>query len=213
MTSRFSFAEWPPVVTDGQLETLTLYATTYALSHGLLYLPATTPQPSVPTSAIHAPLSIFPSPLPRRLFDRAQKLQKLYNILYARIAMDHSFLDRVMGGVEGVGKVDDFVGTMWRGWKGLRDENGVVQVSYLLRKCLMLLIMEDKPRQLGLFRSDYLLHAPSANSSVSLKQVEFNTISSSFGPLSERATGLHRLACCFFGRWLILTKTIGIYMR
>lgn len=44
--------------------------------------------------------------------------------------------------------------------------------------------------QLGLFRSDYLLHA--SGSALSLKQVEFNTISSSFGTLSERVAALHR---------------------
>jgi hypothetical protein len=41
--------------------------------------------------------------------------------------MDHEFLDSVMGEIEGVGKVDEFVGTMWRGWRQLRDE-GLVQV-------------------------------------------------------------------------------------
>lgn len=129
--SGFSFADWPPVLTESQLEALTLYATTYALSHGLLYLPTTTPQPPAPTSAIHAPLSIFPSPLPRRLFDQARRLQGAYNVLYARIAMDEEFLDRVMGSIEGVGKVDDFVGNIWQGWKILRDE-GLVQVSQII---------------------------------------------------------------------------------
>lgn len=132
MDSGFSFAEWPPVITESQLEALILYATTYALSHGLLYLPATTPQPLAPTSAIHAPLSVFPSPVPRRLFDQACRLQKAYNVLYARVAMDHEFLDLIMGGVEGVGKVDEFVGTMWRGWKQLRDEGLVQVISFSL---------------------------------------------------------------------------------
>ena len=46
---------------------------------------------------------------------------------------------------------------------------------------------------LGIFRSDYLLHAPEgAEAPLSLKQVEFNTISSSFGALSERVSGLHK---------------------
>ena len=133
MSSGFLFAEWPPTLTQAQLEALTVYATSYALSHGLLYLPALTPQPPAPTSAIHAPLSIFPSPFPRRLFNLAQRLQKAYNVLYARIAMDEVFLDRVMGEFEGVGKVDDFVGTMWRGWRNVRDESkGIVQVSRLI---------------------------------------------------------------------------------
>jgi len=41
--------------------------------------------------------------------------------------MDDYFLDKVMGAVEGVGKVDEFTGRLWRGWKDIRDE-GVVQV-------------------------------------------------------------------------------------
>lgn len=43
-------------------------------------------------------------------------------MLYARIAMDVEFLDRVMGAEEGAGKVDEFTGKLWKGWKGLRDE-------------------------------------------------------------------------------------------
>ncbi|KAJ7164989.1 hypothetical protein C8R46DRAFT_1220133 [Mycena filopes] len=171
----FKLSEWPPALTEAQLESLTLYATTYALSHSLLYLPAVTPQPPLPNSAIHAPLSLFPSPFPRRLFSLARRLQSTYNILYARIAMDVEFLDKVMGSVEGVGKVDDFVGQLWTGWKALRDE-GLVQ-----------------PLQLGLFRSDYLLHAGANDDEpLTLKQVEFNTISSSFGALSQRTAALHR---------------------
>lgn len=122
MASKSILSEWPPSLSKDQLEALTLYATTYALSHGLLYLPPTLPQPPAPTASIHAPLSLFPSPFPRRLFQQAQKLQSTYNVLYARIAMDEEFLDNVMGAVHGVGQVDDFVGTLWTGWKQLRDE-------------------------------------------------------------------------------------------
>lgn len=87
--------------------------------------------------------------------------------------MDDDFLDKVMGAVVGVGKADEFVGTLWRGWKAIRDE-GIVQ-----------------PLHLGLFRSDYLLHTGEGDGRISLKQVEFNTISSSFGPLSERTAAMH----------------------
>lgn len=44
--------------------------------------------------------------------------------MYARIALDWDFLDRVMGGVA---KVDGFQGELWRGWKKVREE--LVQVS------------------------------------------------------------------------------------
>jgi glutathione synthase len=87
--------------------------------------------------------------------------------------MDTKFLDTVMGAEEGVGKADEFTGTLWRGWKRIR-EHGV----------------PAQPLHLGLFRSDYMLHA--AEDRLALKQVEFNTISSSFGPLSERVAAMHR---------------------
>ncbi|OBZ71715.1 Glutathione synthetase [Grifola frondosa] len=168
-----SVHEWPPSLSDAQLQALTLLATTYALSHGLVYLPVAAVQPAVPTAAIHAPLALFPSPFPRPLFQLARRLQSTYNVLYARVALDEQFLDRVMGELEGVGRVDEFTGQLWKKWKLLRDE-GIEQTFHL-----------------GLFRSDYLLHVPNDDQPISLKQVEFNTISSSFGALSERIAGLH----------------------
>ncbi|KAF8964259.1 glutathione synthase [Flammula alnicola] len=171
--STFDFASWPPSLSKSQLETLTLYATTYALSHGLLYLPPTDRQPIVPSAAIHAPISLFPSPIPRELFEQGRRIQRIYNILYARIAMDEEFLDEIMGSETGVGKVDDFIGQLWTGWKQLRDV-GLAQ-----------------PLHLGIFRSDYLLHGQ-ANEPLSIKQVEFNTISVSFGCLSQKVAELHR---------------------
>ncbi|KAF8585023.1 glutathione synthase [Ramaria rubella] len=169
-----SLPNWPPELSEECLESLTLLATTYALSHGLLYLPINDSPPPAPTSAIHAPMTLFPTPFPRRLFTQAKKLQRIYNVLYARIAMDESFLDQVMGEVEGVGKSDEFIGQLWRGWKQVRKQ-GVVQ-----------------PLHLGLFRSDYLVHEDSEAHPLSLKQVEFNTISASFGALSSPTAAMHR---------------------
>lgn len=44
---------------------------------------------------------------------------------------------------------------------------------------------------LGLFRSDYIVHCPLDSQQSSLKQVEFNTISSSFAGLSDIVADLH----------------------
>lgn len=133
MQATFDFSNWPPSLSPAQLEALTLYATTYAISHGLLYLPPAERQPVIPSAAIHAPVSLFPSPFPRRLFELALRLQKTYNVLYARIAMDDEFLDQIMGAETGVGKVDDFIGQLWTGWKKLRDE-GIAQVRTSLSR-------------------------------------------------------------------------------
>ncbi|EKM49834.1 uncharacterized protein PHACADRAFT_265549 [Phanerochaete carnosa HHB-10118-sp] len=88
-----------------------------------------------------------------------------------------------MGAEEGVGRTDTFTGELWRRWRRVRDE-GVA-----------------RPLQLGLFRSDYMVHRPDPHGPASLKQVEFNTISSSFGALSQRVAALHRH----------LHKTTGYY--
>ncbi|KAG6902416.1 hypothetical protein C0995_000342 [Termitomyces sp. Mi166 len=173
MASPSVLSEWPPALTKAQIDELTLLATSYAFSTGLLYLPPAERQPTVPESAVHAPLALFPSPFPRSLFEQAKRIQGIYNILYARIALDEEFLDRIMGTENGVGKVDDFIGQLWTGWRGLRDK-GLAQSLHL-----------------GLFRSDYLVHSP-PDEPTSLKQVEFNTISVSFGSLSHRTARLHR---------------------
>ncbi|KAG5654319.1 hypothetical protein H0H81_004738 [Sphagnurus paluster] len=125
-------SQWPPKLSDIQINELTLLATSYAFANGLLYLPPAERQPSIPESAIHAPLALFPSPFPRNLFEQAKRLQHIYNVLYARIAQDEEFLDRIMGTENGVGKVDEFIGQLWTGWKQLRDE-GLVQVVHTFR--------------------------------------------------------------------------------
>lgn len=49
-----------------------------------------------------------------------------------------------------------------------------------------------QPRQLGIFRSDYLLHDSAPDAPLEIKQVEFNTIAASFGALSQKAVDMHR---------------------
>ncbi|KAF9046271.1 glutathione synthase [Panaeolus papilionaceus] len=190
MSKTFDFASWPPALPKDQLEALTLYASTYALSHGLLYLPPAAVQPKIPSAAIHAPISLFPSPFPRRLFEQANRIQKAYDILYARIAMDDAFLDQIMGAETGVGKVDDFIGQLWKGWKNLRDTGRLAQ-AFDQQSNFWILSFIVKPMHLGLFRSDYLLHA-TAGQPLGIKQVEFNTISVSFASLSQKTAALHR---------------------
>ncbi|KAG1858780.1 glutathione synthase [Suillus subalutaceus] len=155
----FNFAAWPPQLTPEQLEALTLAANNIR-ALAWITIPSTFPITiQYPTTHTN-----HRDPCPPLTHSRALPpgLQSVYNVLYARVAMDTQFLDTA----------DEFTGTLWRGWKKIR-EHSVVQ-----------------PLHLGLFRSDYMLHA--AEDRLALKQVEFNTISSSFGPLSERAAAMHR---------------------
>ena len=116
---------WPPKLTPNQLEHLLTLSTTYALAHGFTLLP---PAPTFPpTSTVAAPLSLFPTPFPRALYHLARELQPLYNALYARIALDWAFLDSVFAGVS---EVDAFQGSLWKGWKSVRDELSQVCASH-----------------------------------------------------------------------------------
>ncbi|KAJ8595747.1 hypothetical protein M405DRAFT_904995 [Rhizopogon salebrosus TDB-379] len=83
----------------------------------------------------------------------------------------------------GMGKVDEFTEMLWMGWKNIW-EHGMVQERLGARSGTMH------------SRLDYLLHA--AGDRLSLKQVEFNTISLSFRPLSEHAAAMHNTSAIFY---------------
>jgi hypothetical protein len=158
--------KWPPACSQPQSDVILTQATDYALSHGLVLRP----NPPNLTHAIHGPFALFPTPFPRALFEQVQALQPAYNDLYANLASDEHFLEQVIG--QTVAIVDDFQRGLWQIWKTVSEE-GIAQ-----------------PLALGLFRSDYLLHALAGE--MQIKQVEFNTIAASFGPLASRVTDLHR---------------------
>lgn len=175
---------WPPSLSDEARDYLSHQATDYALSHGIVYRPLPTPPSAAPptSSTIHAPFSLFPSPFPRTLFDKAQSIQPAYDLLYAQVSSNHTFLQRVIG--DSVVQVDSFQKQLWDIYVTVKDD--LVQ-----------------PLSLGLFRSDYLLHDAQSESKAAdemgsrsgqleLKQVEFNTISASFGALCTKVNGLHR---------------------
>jgi len=70
-------------------------------------------------------------------------------------------------------EVDDFLANLWKIHLSVKEEGYVQDLN------------------LGMFRSDYMLHVPDESTAPSLKQVEFNTISSSFGGLAVKVAELH----------------------
>lgn len=118
---------WPPALPDAILKWIVAEANTYALTRGLSYLPSGSED--IPVQALHAPFTLFPTPLPKHLFDEAMRLQRIYNALYSRIACEVDMIDRVLGDEVGVGRVDSFTGRLWRGWKNLRDQGCIRQVK------------------------------------------------------------------------------------
>ncbi|RMZ80554.1 hypothetical protein DV737_g2930, partial [Chaetothyriales sp. CBS 132003] len=166
------FSTYPPEISSEQLEYLTAYVKNWTILHGL----SVRPSPSLVSEHINplnvlatsAPVTLFPSPFPRNSFEQAQGLQKLYNELYVSIASNEAWLEAIL---KELIEVDDFLAQLWKIHLSVKAEGYVDEFS------------------LGMFRSDYMLDTSSKP--VSLKQVEFNTISSSFGGLSSLVTQLH----------------------
>lgn len=118
---------WPPKLSEEQIYDLTLQASTYAFAHGFTLIPPKPKESSEAlTSVIAAPLSLLPTPFPRSEYVRARNIQKAYNALYARVALDWEFIDRVMSQVA---EVDEFQKELWERWRGIREEIQQTQVS------------------------------------------------------------------------------------
>jgi glutathione synthase len=91
-------------------------------------------------------------------------------------------------------EVDEFIAELWGVHLKVKEE-GYAQVVFMFHTVSQkhkLISLQNL--SLGLFRSDYMVHKELATkSSVPvIKQVEFNTIASSFGGLSFQTSRLHQ---------------------
>lgn len=172
-----SHATYPPELTQEEEQYLLANLKDWSIAHGLAVRPAPSfVEPSQDPSGVlatTAPVTLFPSLFPRSCFTEGLAIQQAYNELYSAIANDEAWLQSV---VEQLLDIDDFVTKLWQTHLEVKREGYVQDLS------------------LGLFRSDYMVHQdPShSDSAPGLKQVEFNTIASSFGGLSSQVSALHR---------------------
>ncbi|QSZ30513.1 hypothetical protein DSL72_000067 [Monilinia vaccinii-corymbosi] len=168
-------SRYPPDISAEESEQLLVAIKDWSIAHGL----AVRPPPTLISTeadphgvlATTAPVTLFPSLFPRTCFEQAKSVQKAYNILYASIAQDEAFLTDI---VQEIIEVDDFIAGLWRVHMKVKTEGYVQNLS------------------LGLFRSDYMVHQETSDFTPTIKQVEFNTIASSFGGLSSKTSELHK---------------------
>ncbi|KAK6601291.1 Glutathione synthetase large chain [Botrytis cinerea] len=168
-------SSYPPEISAKESEQLLVTIKDWSIAHGL----AVRPPPAFLSAeadphgvlATTAPVTLFPSPFPRICFEQAKSVQKAYNLLYASISQDEAFLEDI---VQEILEVDDFIAELWRVHLKVKSEGYVQNLS------------------LGLFRSDYMVHQETSDATPTIKQVEFNTIASSFGGLSSQTSQLHK---------------------
>ncbi|KAF5629155.1 glutathione synthetase [Fusarium tjaetaba] len=165
---------YPPTLKAEEKDALIETVKDWSIGNGLAVRPPPTviPAEADPKSiaAINVPVTLFPSPFPKQCFAQGKAVQKTYNELYASVSRDEEFLAQV---VKEVSDGDEFIRNLWDVHTKVKAE-GYTQAS--------------------LFRSDYMVHqdTEAPNSSLQVKQVEFNTIASSFGGLSTHTSALHK---------------------
>ncbi|XP_022345572.1 glutathione synthetase-like [Crassostrea virginica] len=167
-------------IEEKKLQEIVACAKDRAMINGALM--RTKEDPGSSTVVNHAPFTLLPSVVPQNLMKEAKGIQKSFNLLMHRVAHDHQFLEQAL---QNVIKVDDFTRQLWEIYITLREE-GIKQ-----------------PVSLGLFRNDFMMDTKKMEKNTDcslsqigehaqLKQIEFNTIASSFAGLVGALSDVHR---------------------
>jgi glutathione synthase len=80
-------------LTGKQVEELAKHAVDYALTNGILLQSRKSPE-----DAEHAPFMLFPTPIPKKLFDQTKEVQQDFNLLVHKVSLDHEFLKTSLQG-------------------------------------------------------------------------------------------------------------------
>ncbi|XP_055615632.1 glutathione synthetase-like isoform X2 [Toxorhynchites rutilus septentrionalis] len=154
----------PLPIDDKQLLEVIEKAKDWAIMHGAAMRSKTDFNPD---ALQFAPFILTPSSFPRKEYEKAVNLQVTLNELMHAVAHDTEFLRETL---KSTIKVDTFTGSLFEIYETTLKE-GISQ-----------------PHSLALLRSDYLANFLESNA---IKQVEINTIASSFGGISTFMTPMH----------------------
>uniref|UniRef100_UPI00398E58F1 glutathione synthetase n=1 Tax=Pristiophorus japonicus TaxID=55135 RepID=UPI00398E58F1 len=172
----------PPVAADeilqnnSLIQNLVVAAKDAALLLGVLM--RTKEEPNSTETTGYAPFSLFPSPVPKKLFIEAFEVQQDFNILVDRVSQDSQFLTRVLASTI---KVDEFTARLFQIYRKVLEE-GI-----------------NQPITLGINRSDYMFDKR-PDKSTCLKQIEINTIAASYAGLADRVPDVHRHVLNLWGK-------------
>ena len=160
---------------------LTSHANSYAAAHGLQVETKkdSTPSSSSSTTSYQcAPISLLPNIFPAASFQKAQSLAPSFNMLVDRISRDETFLKKTLNGVK---EYDSYTRKLLELYEDIYCTNDKKRANFA-----------RTADRLGIHRSDYMLNKNDDESSYGIKQIELNTIASSFAGLAVNVAGLHR---------------------
>lgn len=94
------YPQYPPDLSPEQTEFLVSNVNDWSILHGLAVRPSTAfVSKDVDPSrclAVTAPVTLFPSLFPRACFKEARAIQQAYNELYALVARDEEWLEKIV---------------------------------------------------------------------------------------------------------------------
>ncbi|TSS48085.1 Glutathione synthetase [Bagarius yarrelli] len=138
-----------------------------ALMNGVLM--RTKDSPNSSETVNYAPFTLFPSRVPKVLFNQAIDISTHFNRLIDRVSHSPHFLEEALASTI---KVDNFTAKLFNIYRQVQQEP------------------LDMAIMLTLNRSDYMIdHADGKDT---LKQIEINTFAASFGGLSTSTPNVHR---------------------
>lgn len=165
---------------------LAVQANSYASANGIQVerrKPQEDGDATTPTASYFegAPMSLLPNAYPKEAFEQATTVAPSFNELTDKVSRDAKFLEDNLGG--GVSSMDPYTAKILQLYKEVYvadDESSSKQAA-------------RSADRLGILRSDYMLHQDDdSGGAYQLKQVELNTIASSFAGLSCKIAKLHR---------------------
>ncbi|KAH6675556.1 glutathione synthetase [Halenospora varia] len=167
--------QWPPSLSDDQLESLFNDSKDWQILHGSV-LKLINSYDDNNALAATVGTTLFPSIFPQQQFNEALQLQETYNKLYVAVSEDEEWL---FENLQTLIEADDFTRTLWNIHQEAKKDGYPQEFT------------------LGIFRSDYMIHdvssqASSADQKHQLKQVEFNTIACAGGVHSNKVSDMHR---------------------
>ena len=165
------------LISQNLIDKLTSHANAFAAAHGLQVESKRDKISSSGGDKIAyetAPISLLPNAYPAKAFYSAQGLAPSFNLLVDRISRDAVWLNETLSKT-GVADVDPFTGKLLEMYQDIYCSEGEIGVFAKSADCL------------GIMRSDYMLHTNNE-----LKQVELNTIASSFAGLAVNVAKMHR---------------------
>ncbi|CAH1780470.1 unnamed protein product, partial [Owenia fusiformis] len=158
----------------------------FAISHGITI--RNKENPLTADKAQIAPYLLLPSPMIRKRFMEAVKVQKDFNELYHKVAHDYNFLrDALKSAIE----VDSFTKGLWDIYETVRNEGIAQPISFGLARSDYMVDYDPESTQ-SIMGNGADVNCGPNDSNTRLRQVEYNTIASSFAGLDTQVAKLHR---------------------